>query len=221
MLARKLCVALLAGLVATAALAQPPPPKLGTRAFTEKAVDDLHKAAADYKALNDQNSMDVEALDRAFNQWVGAMEKFDDAARAERETYADVKAAKEAEAVAASTYKRAKGGAYDVEERARLAHERSVTALHKARDAAEAKIEKALGESLYQGIGTTEHHQKLQHIRYDEQQAAIAKQRKAEAEKKAKDSQAKQTKSGCARGGGAAGALEQLACQENHAGAGH
>jgi hypothetical protein len=217
MLARILCVALVAllgGLIATAACGQPAPPKLGSRAYTERAVDALHKAKADYLALNDQNSMNLDALDDAFHSWAKAMSDYRDAARAERDTYSDVKTALEQEAVAASTLKRMKGKSYDDEERARAAHDKAVEALEKARESAEAKIEKALGERIYGSANTASHHRTLQFKRLDEEKAALERQRKAEADKKGRESQASPPKSACPRGGGAAGALENIACQE-------
>jgi hypothetical protein len=226
MLGRILCLALLFGAATGAAMAQskpsPTPSASERRQTTERAAADYDKARADYEAVSADPKADVNAMNGAYLRVQRQAEDFNRAVRAEVEASPEVQSAgvkwqkaRKAldEFMALPKNKRP----FDKEIVLQVAEDEARKVYFGRLDAVAKKVASEVGGGRAAHLIRTDRHRPL----YEQQQAKLRAAEKAEAERKAKASQdSGQSKSSCPQAGGLAGALNNVACREQHAGSG-
>ena len=210
---RTIAFAVLIGFVSTAAVAQQPKPSPspagpapGTTAYTTRYIDALENANGKYESLSSDPNANPKALAQAYSDAVQAYWNAETALRQEADNTAEVKAAARERDAAMSTYERF---ADDPKNYGNISEEKR---LEKARNAAIAKFvatrnRKAdeIAKSRYPGL-----------FQLPKLDSRLAPKKNAEPDKKQSSD-----KTSCAPGTGLAGITENLACQEQHSGAGH
>jgi len=236
MLTRIALAALLIGIVATAASAQkatptpspsPPPPKPGTHEYTQAMTADYEKARAKYEALSNGNASLDElraAYDAVLGGWHKILEAIEDEGAATPE-------AKKAEAATDAALKK-----YDDEFRRHddPIKEAFLLAEFQAAEKRLIKVLSAQKAALMKALTAKPPEPSKRHVALQEEENRkfIEEERKREeaeeAEKKAKGQQPspqpspqQQGSPQCSSDGGLTGAMNNLACQEQHSGSGH
>jgi hypothetical protein len=200
-----------------------PGPARGTREYTEAFYERYKQAQAEYDALSADPNATLDALDKAHLKVRVIAQNALAAAGDEADTYSDVKAAKEANEAAEAKYERLKkeGKDYVAEKMAEDAALKTFRVYLRKKGAVEDKIEAAIGIHPPLDPPFSARHQALRdEARRKEAEEAKKKaeaEKKAQEEKKGGSSQAPQ----CSHGSGLGGAMENLACQEQHSGSGH
>jgi len=225
---RTIALAVLIGFVSAAAIAQqklapspsPAGPAPGTTAYTTKYMDALEKANRDYENLTYDPKAGMDALNQAYSDAYQAYWNAETVLGDEAKNTPEVKAAAQARDVAEATYKRF---ADDPKNYGNPSEEKRLEGLwHKAIAAFIAVRNRKANEiaaKRYPGAfhpPIPDSRIAAQIKKYEEDK------KKAEAEKKAQEQQKTEPKkTSCAPGSGAAGILNNVACQEQHAGSGN
>jgi len=219
-------VVLLAGIFFGAAVVaqQPnptPSPKRGTREYTEASFDRYKQAEADYAALSAKQDATLPDLEAAYQKMLTSLSSAYAAMEVEADGYDDVKKAKSARDTAESTYKRLKGrDPYSAEKEAERDLRIKNTDYHNKALAHYEQIQSAIGMRLPSSAKYSARHEELLDAKRKAEEEARKKaeaEKKAQEEKKSGSSQAPQ----CSRGSGLGGAMENVACQEQHSGSTH
>jgi hypothetical protein len=225
-----ICVLLAGVLFGTVAVAQSPAPspKPGDHAYTEAAFDRYKQAEADYAAVAAQPDSSLRDLQLAYFKAEAALTAAYHALDDEAVQSRDVKDAKFAQEVAESTYERLKGKDLQTDHDIDKARTRARANYDHVLNARKEAIQSAIGMRLPWAVSrSARHYDLLEAERKANEEAAkkrfeAAKKAKAEAEKKAQPSPSPEPKkTSCAPGSGLGGAMENVACQEQHSGSTH
>ena len=182
----------------------------------------MEKAQADYDANGENGALTTVCTTSRWPTagWKDTRENARDVLGLEADRFSDVKAAKTKMETARSTLGRMRGAPVDEEAKAEDEWRKADDEYRRLRKAAIVKIENALGVAhVPDKPDYSKRHLALLREKSDAEYEA---EKRAKAEK-TKAGQAAQPveKSSCPQAGGLAGALNNVACQEQHAGAGH
>jgi hypothetical protein len=227
MLGRILCLALLFGAATGAAMAQPTPSASERRQTTERAAADYDKARADYEAVSADPKADVNAMNGAYLRVQRQADNFNRAVRAEVEASPEVQASggkwqKARKALDEFMALPANKRPFDKEIVLQVAEDEARKAYFGKLDGVAKKVAGEVGGGRAAHLIRTDRHRPL----YEQQQAKLRAAEKAEADRKAKAEAEKlkqprnssTVKSNCESAGGLAGALNSVACKEQHGG---
>jgi len=220
-----------------------PSPQPGDRAYTEEAVEKYKAAAAKYEALDADPKSDVGALNAAFRDLYNAHSDARSAIVDEADATEAVKKARENVDLAQSIVDtQIKNKTHPDEEVLQQKMGKLAKAKKEyARIWGEAydRIKKAVAPDLPMDVDSSARHRALDaearrkaeadalrrifdEINEKRMKAEAEKKAKAEAEKKAQPSPSPEPKkTSCAPQGGLGGAMENVACQEQHSGSTH